>query len=153
MWSAWLTLATPATSAAQDLPAARAFVAHLYRAYARGEPDYLDREAGRVFAPRLLALIRRDRATTPAGEVGVLDGDPVCDCQDADGLKVGHVAVTALGPGHARADITVRFPDGPRVISLDLAASHNAWRIADIHTHETPSLVRLLERELRRERR
>src|ERR1700743_2435568 len=71
-----------ATSAgAQDAAGAKAFVAHLYAAYHGQGPDYLGPMAAKVFSPRLLKLIRRDTALAH-GEVGALDGDPICNCQD-----------------------------------------------------------------------
>lgn len=134
---------------AQSLDAARAFAAGLFAAYRTGEPDYLGRQAESTFAPHLLALIRRDRASTPAGEVGILDGDPVCDCQDAGGLRMTGLAMEAAGPQRARAKVRLHFPDETRSLTLDLVAVGGGWRVADIHTRETPSLVGLLEAGLR----
>jgi hypothetical protein len=135
-----------ATSAqAQGLDAARAFTAALYRAYQTREPDFTGREAAATFAPRLLALIRRDQASTPSGDVGILDGDPICDCQDAGGMRMTHLAVEGAGPGRARAIVTLRFPTETRSLTLDLLAHGGRWRVADVHTKETPSLVRLLQ--------
>ena len=54
---------------------------------ATATPDYnpFD-QPERVFAPPLLAAINED-ARLANGEVGYLDGDPLCQCQDAAGLK------------------------------------------------------------------
>ena len=157
-WRAWrgaviAALLAPLTAQAQGADTARAFTLRLYEAYRTGAPDYLGRDARRTFAPHLLALIHRDRATTPAGDVGILDGDPICDCQDAQGVRATHLAISAMGPGRARARVTLRFPSETREMTLDLVTARTAargakqgeWRIADVHTRETPSLVRLLE--------
>jgi len=32
-------------------------------------------------------------------------------------------------------------------VKLDLVSSQGGWRVADVRTNETPSLVRLLEKE------
>jgi hypothetical protein len=133
---------------AQDLGSARDFTLRLYAAYAHGDAD-LDRRAGVVFAPKLLRLIRRDEATTPAGDEGALDWDPICSCQDADGLKVSRISLHPLGPGRVRADVALRFTNDTAAVGLDLVAVHGAWRIADIHTKDTPSLVAYLERSAR----
>jgi hypothetical protein len=156
-WCAVLAAAiAPLSVQAQGVDAARAFTLHLYEAYRTGAPDYLGRDARRTFAPKLLALIVRDRATTPSGDVGILDGDPICDCQDAGGVRATHVTISAAGPGRARARVTLRFPSETRDMTLDLVATRGAtqgagwgeWRVADVHTRETPSLVRLLEHGL-----
>src|SRR4051794_24591324 len=94
-----LLLLAPGVSAAQDLAAARAFVTGLYAPYRHGDgPRYLDRDAAKAFTPALRALIKAEAAATPAGDVGALDGDPICDCQD---FRIAGVRadVTALGPG------------------------------------------------------
>ena len=134
-----------APASAQSLEAARTFTRHLYAAYQGGDPDYLGRDARRTFAPQLLALIRRDAASAPAGEVGILDGDPICDCQDPGGLRLKRLAVRHTGPGRVRADVTLRFPDETRSMRLSLVAVHGRWRVADVRTRETPSLVKLLQ--------
>jgi len=154
---AWRGAVIAALMTAISVPAhgadtARAFALRLYEAYRTGAPDYLGRDARRTFAPPLLALILRDRATTPSGDVGILDGDPICDCQDAEGVRATHLTITAAGPGRARARVTLRFPSETREMTLDLVAGRDAgrgaWRVADVHTSETPSLVRLLQQGL-----
>jgi hypothetical protein len=128
----------------QSLDSARAFVRGLYEAYRHGEPDYLGARARATFAPQLLALIRHDQATTPAGDVGTIDGDPICDCQDDGGMKVEHVEVAAVAPGRAVARATVKFAADVTPVRLDLVAWRGQWRVADVHTKAMPSLVRLL---------
>jgi hypothetical protein len=130
---------------AQTLADARAFVAGLYGAYAHGQPDYLGRDAALVFAPALLRLIRRDARDTPPGDVGALDGDPICDCQDAGGLRLDRLDVRPTGPARATATAHIALAGAARRIELDLVADHGRWRIADIHTPDLPSLVRLLD--------
>jgi hypothetical protein len=150
LWAPLAVLGAVTPAPAQGDGAARVFTHRLYDAYRTGAPDYLGRDARRTFAPQLLALIRRDRASAPPGEVGLLDGDPICDCQDAGGLRLTHLAITAAGPGRARARVSLRFPPvETRVLTLDLVAEQGEWRVADVHAAETPSLVRFLEQGLR----
>ena len=136
-------LAMATMAGAQSLESAQGFVAGLYHAYERSQPNYLGRRAAGVFSPRLLGLIRRD-ARDAHGEVGALDGDPICDCQDADGLRLTALSVAPTGPGRAAARVRLRFPDGPRAMTLDLTAVGGQWRVDDVHTKDTPSLVQLL---------
>ena len=144
----WLLLAALALApgaGAQTLDDARGFVAGLYRAYARTpEPDYLGPRARSVFSPRLLGLIRRD-ARNAHGEVGALDGDPICDCQDPDGIRLVALDVANAGPGRATAHVRVRFAGSRReAMTLDLVSVRGRWRVDDVHTPDTPSLVGLL---------
>ena len=143
----WIGLAAAlmaaTAAAAQSLESAQGFVAGLYHAYERSQPDYLGRRAGGVFSPRLLGLIRRDERNAH-GEVGALDGDPICDCQDPDGVRLTALTVTPAGPGRATARVRLRFPDGPRAMTLDLTAVAGQWRVDDVHTKDTPSLVGML---------
>jgi hypothetical protein len=146
--AAVMALTTPTLAAAQDLTSARAFVAKLYRAYERGDPDYLGQDAGKTFSGELLRRIRRDQASTPPDEVGTLDGDPICDCQDAEGLKLKHLDVSGAARGRVQAAATLQFPGGEaRQVRLDLVATPQGWRVADVHTKETPSLAGLLDEE------
>jgi hypothetical protein len=148
---ALLLALSAAAPQAQDLTSARAFVTGLYSAYRRDPgPDYLGPKAKSVFSPRLLALIRRDAALAK-GEVGALDGDPICDCQDAGGLRLRElktVSRTVADRPSDRLDATVRlgFPSGTRTLRLDLVAVDGNWRVDDIHSQDTPSLAAYLKR-------
>ena len=135
---------------------ARAFVVRLYAHYPipDREPvfDPLGKDAGSVFDASLIRLIREDERLAK-GEVGALDGDPLCDCQDDGGMtfKVGDV--TAVGPARAKATVVSREPGAtpPEVeeITLDLVEVAGHWRIRDIHTKDTPSLQAYLAKSNR----
>ena len=143
-----LAAALPAASNAQDLVQARAFVERLYAAYAREPgPDYLNRQAKAVFSPALLTLMKREAEQTPKGEVGALDGDPFCNCQDYKITGV-QVVVTATSPGKARAAVAFRNFDQKQTVTLDLVATAGQWRVDDIHEEGIPSLVGLLKESL-----
>jgi hypothetical protein len=145
-----LCATAPAHAQTPPLAAAKAFVSGLYAGYAKGrEPDYLGRDARKAFAPALLALIDQDQRTTPAGDVGALDGDPICDCQDAGGLKLTGLKVSPAGASQARADVAFSLDGDRRRLRFDLVPTAAGWRIADIHSADTPSLVQLLQQELR----
>jgi hypothetical protein len=138
------------SASAQDLPAAQAFVAGLYAAYHGKGPDYLGRQAKVTFAPALLRLIRRDAAAAGPGDVGALDGDPICDCPDFGGLRNVRVTVTGGGKGRARATVRFQISSEWRTVKLDLVAIQGHWRVGDVHTADTPSLVSYLTRSLGR---
>lgn len=143
-----LVFALPSAVRAQDAGQARAFVRGLYEAYRGKGPDYLGRQAPAVFAPPLLRLIRRDAAQTPPGDVGALDGDPICDCQDFGGIRNVDVKVAGGGDGHARATVRFRLSTERRVMKLDLVVVQGHWRVSDVHTADMPSLMAFLTRSL-----
>lgn len=143
--AAALSLALAATpAAAQDIAQAKTFVEGLYAQYAREPgPDWTGKQAGQTFSPALLALIRADEARTPPGDVGTLDGDPFCNCQD---YRISRVAVTVAPTATGKATANVRFAnfDQPQAVTLDLVWTGKAWRVDDIHADGTPSLAALL---------
>ena len=137
-------LAMTGPAQAQSLPEAQSFVTGLYSAYQRQPgPDYLGKQMDQVFAPDLIALIRREAASVPKGDVGALDGDPICDCQDWQISNV-QVAVSTPKPGAAQAEVRFQNAGEPRQVRLDLVAVQGRWRVADVHTPDTPSLAKLL---------
>jgi hypothetical protein len=137
--------AAASPAAAQDLGVAKSFVTTLYAAYAKPPgPDYLGRQAKDTFSPALLELMRREAARTPKGEVGALDGDPICNCQDYEITGVS-VAVTATGPDRATAVVGFRNFGEAQSVGLDLVWAQGRWRVDDVHAREMLSLVKLLE--------
>jgi hypothetical protein len=139
---------SPVVASAQDAAGADRFVRGLYDAYHGRGPDYLGHQAKAVFAPPLLKLIRRDAARTPPGDVGALDGDPICDCQDFDGIRDVDVKISGGAGGRARATIQFSISKERRAVRLDLVAVQGHWRVSDVHTAETPSLIALLGQSL-----
>ncbi len=135
----------PSARAHGGTATAEAFVRGVYADYGRPDsPDVLGEPAPGIFAPRLLGLIRADQKAA-GGEVGRLDEDPLCDCQDDDGFRLSSVGVARGAAGGVVA--TVRFVIGavPVVVSLDLVTTRDGWRVADVHSRDMPSLVSLLE--------
>ncbi|MDR2856422.1 MAG: YbjP/YqhG family protein [Novosphingobium sp.] len=137
----------------QSIDAARAFLTRLYTGYgSRTYPNTLGPRARGVFTPRLVDLMNRDtKLARASGEVGIIEADPICDCQDPGGLKLKSLTVSPAGPAKARAQVTVRFDSEVRHLTFDLEDRGQGWRIADVHTKDTPSLVGLLEDGLRRQ--
>lgn len=142
-----LLLASPA--AAQDLVQAKAFVTGLYAAYGKEPgPDYIGRQAKQVWSPAMLKLLQREAESTPEDEVGALDGDPICNCQDYDAISAD-VRVTGTGPTSARADVFLFNLGRRQLVSLDLVLIGRRWRVDDVHSQSMPSLVALLNEALK----
>ena len=138
------TAITPARAA--DLADARAFVQQLYAhypepAHSTFEPTGAD--ARSVFAPSIIALFRENARLTPKGDVGAIDSDPICDCQDDGGLRSHIGAVRLVAPDTATAQVVLTFteasPPEERRLTLTLVTVHGQWRIYDIRSQDTPS--------------
>jgi hypothetical protein len=129
----------------------RAFVQQLYSSYANPNFNPLERPE-RIFAPPLSGAISKDQRLA-RGEVGFLDGDPLCDCQDTLGMRSRIVSLVAKGPS-ARAHILLRFAgtSDKRDIRLSLVLTPAGWRIADVGTKEEKSLLHDLSEANRKAR-
>ncbi|MDV6330002.1 DUF3828 domain-containing protein [Asticcacaulis sp. 201] len=131
-------------------PGAAAFLDSLYAHYNGKDQDFspLGDQASKWFDPDLVDLMKID-GTGP--EVGALDSDPVCDCQDYGRLSA-QVTVLTADHAHARAIVVVTETDPqfdvegrkPRTFTYDLIDVNHQWRIHDIATPSTASLRQLL---------
>ncbi len=83
-----------------------------------------------VYETSLLALMAADQQAAN-GEIGYLDGDPLCDCQDFD---IRDVKLAINPAGQDRLDVTVSFRnfDERRTLHLLLLRSPHGWRVFDV---------------------
>jgi hypothetical protein len=139
-----VVLGSPARAA--DVAGARIFLTRLYARYparSGARPfDPLGQSAAAVFDPSFVALLREDARLTPAGDVGAIDWDPICGCQDDEGMTARIGAIRPAGAAAATALVDVRFPGVKTAdrIELDLIVDRGQWRIHDIRTRDVPSL-------------
>lgn len=136
-----------AAAAPDETP--RAFVERLYSGYRDPDYDPLARPE-QVFSPALAAAIREDWRLSK-DEVGYMDADPLCQCQDAAGLAaaIGEVRASGRKGAAARVRIALGGPER-RDLRLKLERTAQGWRIADIATADEPSLLAGLRRFNRR---
>ena len=133
-----IALAVAAAIPAED---PRAFISTVYAEYRRENFSPLEHPE-RYFSPELTAAIRQDGA---GGEVGYLDGDPLCDCQD---YLLVEAQVISLRAGTKAADAHVRVNLGAgekRNLELKLVLTHSGWRISDVIGTDHQSLLRELQ--------
>jgi hypothetical protein len=120
----------------------RAFLARTYAQYRDPNFSPLNHPA-RTFAPVLVEAIRND---TSAGEVGYLDGDPLCDCQDYRRISIRIAGLKTVTPikvvARLRVDLGV---DQPRNLQLNLVRTNSGWRIEDVVSNDGTSLLRELK--------
>jgi len=150
-----LTLATAvliAMNCAAQTPheSPEGFIRTLIKTEAADLPAKEYAQAGRrrgegIYTPTLLALIREDRRRA-GGEVGNLDFDPICACQDNEGLHLQTLTIVSTSSSTADAIATLRFigPQDPK-ITYHLVLTPSGWRINDISTNDIPSLRKLLK--------
>jgi len=135
-------------AAAPPAESPRAFVERLYSGYR--DPDYSPLERpGRVFAPPLVAAIREDRRLS-RDEVGYMDADPLCQCQDPTGLRPRIGEVRSSGRTGASVKVGIDFGPDRRELRLQLVRTAAGWRVADVITADEPSLLESLRRFNRR---
>lgn len=144
VWIAAACLASVASSvaAAPDAASARAFVEKLYSHYPsnpkRTTFDPTGKNASEVFEPGMIAAFRED-ARLSHGEVGFVDADPLCQCQDDSGLEAKVESVTMTGPNAADAVVNLKYPSDTLALTLHLVPVKGAWRIHDLSMGDVKS--------------
>ncbi len=131
-------------------PDPKTWVEQVYAAYAAPGFSPLDRPED-YFAARLAAAIRED-AGLAGNEPGHLDGDPICQCQDAGGLRAAVGKVVRSAADRASVHVAISLTGyAPRPVRFSLVRTQAGWRIADVWSADQPSLLRAIEK-LNRER-
>jgi hypothetical protein len=137
-------------AAAEPVESPKAYMERVYASYRVPNFNPLD-HPDRYFAPRLVAAMNED-ARLAHGEVGYVDGDPICQCQDPDGLHAKVTRVTQQG-GKAMADVIIDFTDSTaRRVKFSLVRTNGGWRIADVSSSDEPSFLRAIEASNRKAR-
>lgn len=132
-----------ANAAAPDLNSARAFLQKIYGHYPQpaNGPFFspTEKDAPSVFDPGMVALFREDTRLAK-GEVGFVDADPLCQCQDDGGLKPKLLSVALQGANAATAVVDLRFEGGkPNPLTLHLVVVNGQWRIYDLSAADMKS--------------
>jgi len=132
---------TPVT-ADPSAASAEQFLRGLYAQYKpHGKPvAFVYPDAKGMVDPAMLAMLKHDKDASK-GEVGAMDSDPICRCQDWTAIKVVSVHVTMSGKDAAAADLA--FSDDGQVekVHFALVWTSGGWRIHDIGAKDEPSLA------------
>jgi len=141
-----LLLGLPAVASAAAAPSARAFVAWIYGHYPIPETSHFEpmgRSAPQVWDAGMVALLKED-SRLAGGEVGFIDADEFCQCQDDGGMKSRIADVQSTGPASAVAHVTLSYPGeaggAPQTVTLYLVLVKGQWRVHDLGNHDNPSL-------------
>ena len=146
-----MMLAALLLAAAPPSESPQSFIARIYSNYENASFSPFTHPE-RYFAPRLLAEINED-SRLAHGEVGYLDGDPICQCQDSSGMRPAITSVTRTSRDKAVVHVTIAWPsDKPRPVRFSLADTSEGWRIADVSSADEPSLLAALKASNRKAR-
>jgi hypothetical protein len=99
-------------------------------------------------SPALAKLMNQDTSLLK-GEVGALDADPICDCQDWDEVKIIKLQIKLKNTNKTTAHVLFSNCGENNINEFDLIQINNNWYIDDIHSSKTPSLRALLEQEIK----
>lgn len=128
----------------QKKASAESFLVELYSQYqSPAGPDFLGKAADTLFTPALLHLIRKEQQQ-PQGNVGILDFDPLCDCQDFE-ISDFHVRTRVSDQKDILAEVTFKNFGSEVRLDLTLKKVVSRWKIADIHSKSVPSLYHVLK--------
>lgn len=99
-------------------------------------------EAEKIFCPELLKLIQLDKKLAQ-GEVGYLEEDPLCQCQDDGGLIVKSIIIKELSCDTI-AQVELNFPVKLVKIHLKIKKINERWCIEDISSEGSASIYKFL---------
>ena len=145
---------TTAGASAKDAADVTAFLQGLYDHYKTNQNNnfqMFDANAGEVFDADFIRLMAADQKALN-GDVGVIDGDWLCACQDFVSLKAT-IAVQSANAATARATsdfVDTGIPDAKaQHDTFKLVKENGRWRIHDIQTDGEPWLRAQLSDEIR----
>ena len=132
-----LVLAAVTPVSAAELAGAKAFVVQLYSHYGKQTNPVFDptgADAKTVFEPSMVALFGENARLTPKGDVGAIDGDPICDCQDDGGMRSRIVAARMVAAGHRDGRGRVDLYRGVSAIgsTVDADPGDPSWPVAPL---------------------
>lgn len=130
---------------------AETFLSDLYAKYQKDftQIDIKSEYADSILAPGLLWLVRLDEQRQE-GDNGYLGWDPLCDCQDPDGITLDDV-VTSQKNNKIAAVVKLRYLDTTKTIFFNLIDFKSKWLISDVGSPENPSLYNYLLRNLEKD--
>lgn len=117
------------------------FVRNIYTGMASGELAALNEEGEVLWSQAAWADIEAYRAAAPEG----FNADPLCNCQDPDGLTIRDLTITETGADSADAAITTLQGEAQVSQVIRLVREEGSWRIDDITREGDPSFRDELE--------
>jgi hypothetical protein len=143
----FLAILTCIPSSAQDSASAKAFLTNIYRHYSAGGKgiEFDGPQSGRYFDSSLLALEKADVKANGPDNVPAVDADPICGCQDWEGIWNLVIDVRIESPQRAIANVSFSLfspkdrPAGESSkLQFTLVKQNGDWRIWDILDESDP---------------
>jgi len=128
------------------------FIRSIYASYENGASlNIFAAQTRPLLSPTLLILFDEE-GTLPLEGPGVLDGDPFCDCQNYEKLKIHSIVIKKIDP--AKKIVTVSFSifdnEPNKVVEYHLLKINGLWCIDDIYTPTDHFSLRAeLEKEIK----
>jgi hypothetical protein len=150
----------PAAAPTSDAADVKAFLAGLYSHYAKPATDTgpswapMDVDAKgnglEVMDPDLVSLMHAYDKSQSGDEVGPIDGDWLCDCQDWERITAVITVDSATATtAKAHSDFTDSSEPGKtKHVTFDLTKTAAGWRVHDIGTAEDASLRAVLTKAI-----
>ncbi len=135
--------ALPAMAASIEKP--ETFVRRVYARYRTDGPGLpMERPGGSAFyTGALLDAFAKDSALAN-GEIGAIDSDPICVCQDYENLRVTAVAIENGEADTVKARVKFTNLQYHETVTLTLSRTAAGWRIADVGSQHQPSIMALI---------
>lgn len=125
-------------------------IRQIYSAYTtNAEPDYFsDLSDKSVLSARMKAALLKDQLATLPGDIGALDADPLCACQDYENLVLDNVAISQTDNAHADAAVRFRaFGNAPESrsseLKIKLIVEKGRWLVDDVISEYGSTLQKL----------
>lgn len=154
-----LLATVPPAIHAQDPDSAKRFVESLYLQYGAGQRgiDFTGKGAHSYFSENFIRLVRADRKAMGSDMPVYGDADPICDCQDWEGIW--QLRITVRMTGKATAEALASFalsdprngPEGHRSVRFQLVQEQGGWRIDEACAVREKSRPFCLCEEMKRE--
>jgi hypothetical protein len=150
LFSVFVLMSAPSAGRAQrKTPTAspRMVIEALYKAHKQGNGHVFDRVGAirldRYFDTKLAGLLRKDILSTPPGEEGSLDFDPLFNTQDLQ-LSAFHVGQPKVSGAAATVLVSFRNYGHPVKIAYMMRRTPHGWRIANLDYGHGENLVKIL---------
>lgn len=141
--------AGPADVDPGDKRSADTFLQDIYAHY-RENGEGIPTSDARVYSRALRTLMHADATAAGEGNVGLLDYDPLCDCQDFD-IKTATFVYTPAGKDRLDAAVSFHNLDADESLHLLLVRAPDGWRIDDVISKAAGGSLRIvLQNELKK---
>lgn len=156
--------ATTAAASAPSADSARVWVVRLYDRYRDDSFSPFGAAKPEVFGPEIIHELAENDRLTPEGEMGAIDADPICSCQDPTDMQATVGEVSIQGADRAVAKVKLQWPlppdpipsqipDYTQNVTLQLQMTPAGWRVRDIGGDEARDSFLAYLREENRNRR